>query len=65
MKKFACFTLTIALLMGVYGAFLPRLAAAEDIKPVLTVSFAGYEEDELPEDLPEEVWDPGAEEAEP
>jgi hypothetical protein len=27
-------------------------------------SFAGYEEEELPDDLPEEPWDPGAEEGE-
>jgi hypothetical protein len=25
-------------------------------------SFAGYEEEEVPDDLPEEPWDPGAEE---
>jgi hypothetical protein len=28
-------------------------------------SFAGAEEEELPDDLPEELWDPGAEEGEP
>ncbi len=44
MKKFACFSLVIALMLCVSSAILPRLAAAEDIKPVVTVSFAGYEE---------------------
>jgi hypothetical protein len=42
-KKFAFLTLIIALLLGGFGAVAPSFAA-DDLKPVLTVSFAGYEE---------------------
>jgi len=43
-KKFVGFMLTLFLLMAVFSAFAPQLAAAEELKPVVTVSFAGYEE---------------------
>jgi hypothetical protein len=36
--------LLVALVLGVSGGFFPQLAAAEDVKPMLTVSFAGYDE---------------------
>jgi hypothetical protein len=42
-KKFARFLPMAALLLVASTAILPRPAAAEDIKPVITVSFAGYE----------------------
>jgi hypothetical protein len=41
-KKFALLTLTIAMLMGM--GTVPSAFAADDIKPVVTVSFAGYDE---------------------
>lgn len=36
--------LVVALALGISGGILPCLAAAEDIKPIVTVSFAGYDE---------------------
>jgi hypothetical protein len=42
-KKFASLTLMVALMLGIFGTTLPRLAA-EELKPVVTVSFAGYDE---------------------
>lgn len=44
MKKFTCVMLMIAVALGLFGAVSPSPAVAADLKPVVTVSFAGYEE---------------------
>jgi hypothetical protein len=43
-KKFTCVLLMIAVILGACGAILPGQASAADVKPVVTISFSGYDE---------------------